>query len=76
MCIRERYNNLDWIDIICTKGFVILGYYDGTNKTFNNSELKCVQNNSDLKNLIGLNYESNNLKLLEKCIKIIKKTIR
>lgn len=61
-----KYNNLDSIDIICTKGFVILGYYDGTNKTFNNSELKCVQNNSDLKNLIGLNYENNNLKLLSK----------
>ena len=58
-----KYSNLDSLDEICSKGFTIYEFYDAPLKIYNNKDLICFENKSDLKNLIGLNYENNNLEI-------------
>ena len=58
-----KYSNLDSLDKICTRGFIIYEFYDGTINVFNNKKSQCLINKSNIKNLIGINYEKNNLEI-------------
>ena len=58
-----KYSELKNIDKICTRGFIIYEFNNGSIETYNSKKKHCLINNSNIKSIVGLNYENNNLEI-------------
>ena len=61
-----KFKNLDSLTDVCFKGYVLVDYYETNLKIYDNKKLLCISNNSDIKELIGVNLDKNNLEISSK----------
>tara|TARA_B100000963_G_C22626823_1_gene672816 strand:- start:1680 stop:3542 length:1863 start_codon:yes stop_codon:yes gene_type:complete len=61
-----KFTNLDSLKEICFKGYVIVDYIKTKNIVYDKAKTSCILNDSDIKEIVGLNYSGNNLEIYSK----------
>lgn len=61
-----KFTNLDSLKEICFKGYVIVDYLKTKNIVYDKAELSCISNDSNIKEIVGLNTRTNNLEIYSK----------